>query len=139
MYKSPIDIIEKQMRMEFDDGIWKTVQDYAVSVDKEELIKALRYDRDQYDKGYAEGYKDGLNACPWISVESDHKPRHLEDCFIAYVFDKNGMTFFGEARYYAFGGNGLVDRPHFSNEGVDGMRVTHWMSVPKLKKREESK
>ena len=55
MYKSPIDIIEKQMRMEFDDGIWKTVQDYAVSVDKEELIKALRYDRDQYEKGYADG------------------------------------------------------------------------------------
>lgn len=61
MYKSPIDIIEKQMRMEFDDGIWKAVQDYAVSVDKEELIKALRYDRDQYEKGYADGKRDAFD------------------------------------------------------------------------------
>ena len=61
MYKSPIEIIEKQMRMEFDDCIWKAVQDYAVSVDKEELLKALRYDRDQYEKGYADGKRDAFD------------------------------------------------------------------------------
>ena len=59
MYKSPIEIVEKQMRMEFDDCIWKTIQDYAVSVDKDELLKALHYDRDQYDKGYQDGYRAG--------------------------------------------------------------------------------
>lgn len=135
MYKSPIEIFKEEMQYYFDNNIVEAVQRYDIQVDKDELLKALRYDRDQYEKGYA----DGLNACPWISVENDHKPRHLEDCFIAYVFGENGMTFFGEARYYAFGGNGFVDRPHFRNEGVDGMRVTHWMSVPKLEKREENK
>lgn len=29
-------------------------------VDKEELIKALEYDRDQYSKGYDDGYEDAI-------------------------------------------------------------------------------
>lgn len=74
MYKSPIEIIEKQMHMEFDDCIWKAVQDYAVSVDKEELIKALRYDRDQYEKGYADGKRDAID-----------KLVRCEDCKYSYV------------------------------------------------------
>ena len=138
MYKSPIEVFQTGIEYQLENEIMSMVQKYGITVDKDELLRALRYDRNQYDKGYTEGYEDGLNACPWISVENDRKPRHLEDCFITYVFGENGMTFFGEARYYAFGGNGLIDRPHFSNEGVDGMRVTHWMSVPKLEKREDA-
>jgi hypothetical protein len=42
------------------------------------------------------------------------------------------MRFYGEAMFHPEGGNGFVDRPHFSNEGVDGMYVTHWMKIPKL-------
>ena len=51
-YKSPIEIITGQMRTEFDDGIYKAVQDYGVNVDKDELIRALQYDRWQFDAGY---------------------------------------------------------------------------------------
>lgn len=32
----------------------------AINVDKEELIKALKYDRNQYIKGYEDGRKDVL-------------------------------------------------------------------------------
>ena len=34
----------------------------GVNVDKEELEKALRYDRHQYSKGYKDGYEDGMTA-----------------------------------------------------------------------------
>lgn len=62
MYQSPIEIISKQMRTEFEDNVYKAILDYGVAVDKDELIKALRYDRDQYDKGYSDGYADGKIA-----------------------------------------------------------------------------
>ena len=51
MYNSLIETIWGQMRMSFDNDIYKAVQDVGINVNKEELLKALRYDRNQYDKG----------------------------------------------------------------------------------------
>ena len=69
----------------------------------------------------------------WISGEDKTtKPRDRKKYLIAYVFGDSDMHFFGEAYYHAHEGNGIVDRPHFTNEGVDGMRVTHWSEIPKL-------
>lgn len=63
MYKSPIqlvtDDINYAMRAKIDETIYQAVLRYDVSVDKDELIKALAYDRDQYDKGYSDGYIKG--------------------------------------------------------------------------------
>ena len=53
-YESPIEMIMGQMRTEVDGEIFKAVQDIGVNVDREELLKALRYDRGQYEKGYAD-------------------------------------------------------------------------------------
>ena len=72
------------------------------------------------------------NAPKWIPIESNEKPQHLKNYFIAYVFGDSDMRFCGEAKYYAYGGNGIVDGAHFSNEGIDDLRVTHWMPIPKL-------
>ena len=70
----------------------------------------------------------------WISIKEDRKPRHLQECLVAYVFseDDSDHHWYGVERWNAFEGNGLVDRPHFRNEGLAGMRVTHWMEIPKL-------
>lgn len=78
-----------------------------------------------YEKGYRK-------QSDWISVADSRKPRNLQQCFIAYVYADSNMIFYGEARYHAFEGNGLVDRPHFSNEGVDGMTVKYWMPIPRF-------
>ena len=51
-YQSPIELIQSEMKMRVEDGIVKVVQDAGVNVDKDELLKALAYDRDQYNKGY---------------------------------------------------------------------------------------
>lgn len=69
----------------------------------------------------------------WISVEVE-TPKRLKRYFIAYKFEGSYMRFYGEAMFHPREGNGLLDRPHFSNEGVDGMYVTHWMEIPKLPK-----
>lgn len=70
-YESPIcveaekvvrDIIEKQ-----DSYIVQETQRITgVNVDKDELIKALQYDRGQYEKGYMDGEIDTLKRNTWI-------------------------------------------------------------------------
>lgn len=55
MYKSPIEIITDQIRLEQEAGIMRTVQNVGFNVDKWELQRALQYDRGQYDKGFHDG------------------------------------------------------------------------------------
>ena len=55
MYKSPIDIIYGQMETQTEGTILKAIQRVGVDVDKDELVKALKYDRDQYRKGFEDG------------------------------------------------------------------------------------
>lgn len=59
-YESPIsvwwsDTKIEQLRDEYDNVIVKAVKNCYPQVDKDELIKALRYDREQYEKGYRDG------------------------------------------------------------------------------------
>ena len=64
MYEAPVEIIRRQVAKEFDDAVENEIQKsllaVKVNVNKEELIKALKYDRGQYDKGYADGYSVGV-------------------------------------------------------------------------------
>lgn len=53
-YQSPIELIQTQMEGQLIDTIYEAVMNVGVNVDKEELLKALAYDRDQYQKGYAD-------------------------------------------------------------------------------------
>lgn len=62
MYKSPIEKIygemQTQMTQEDEKLTMKAIRNVGVNVDKEALIKALEYDRNQYTKGYEDGKKD---------------------------------------------------------------------------------
>lgn len=57
MYEDIITIVKKQMEAVVENEVLKAVHGVGVNVDKEELIKALQYDRDQYNKGYKDGAK----------------------------------------------------------------------------------
>ena len=79
MYESPITLLEgiiKQITEQRENGIYMQIVDqFGVEVDKEELIRALQYDRDQYNKGYRDGKaaaEDELVRC------KDCK--HWEEC-----------------------------------------------------------
>lgn len=38
-----------------ENAIYKAVMKVNISVDREEMVKALKYDRQQYEKGYVDG------------------------------------------------------------------------------------
>ena len=58
MYETPIKLMQRQLEIREENGILNAIKEVGVVVDKEELIKALQYDRGQYDKGYSDGIKE---------------------------------------------------------------------------------
>ena len=64
MYESPINMEYEDpvyaVQMELESNVLLAVQKVHISVDRDELIRALQYDRQQYDKGYADGFAAGL-------------------------------------------------------------------------------
>lgn len=53
-YESPIHMIYSELNQQVEEHIYKCVLNVGIDVNKEELIKALKYDRNQYDKGYSD-------------------------------------------------------------------------------------
>ena len=60
MYESPIKIITGQIKTNYEDAIYRAVQNVGINVDKEELLKALQYDRGQYEEGFRDGERHTL-------------------------------------------------------------------------------
>ena len=62
MYESPINMIIQKLCTKLESDCIKSVQSYGFDVDKEELAKALYYDRNQYEKGHKDGYNEGIDG-----------------------------------------------------------------------------
>lgn len=74
MYESPINVYEQisniisDINNQKDNLVYEAVAKVGVDVDKNELIKALQYDRDQYSKGYYDGKAEGVREfAEWIA------------------------------------------------------------------------
>lgn len=59
-YIPPIKIYQTEMETTLESNVMSIAQSMGVDVNKEELLKALAYDRDQYAKGYEAGYKRAI-------------------------------------------------------------------------------
>ena len=81
MYKSPIDVICSDIQMKLEDKVFKAVQHVGINVDKDELIQALSYDRQQYTIGYADGYADAQAEQRWIPVK-ERVPENACQCIV---------------------------------------------------------
>lgn len=57
-WKSPNELIQLDLETKMTECVVETIQRMGINVDKDELIKALQYDRHQYVKGYADGIND---------------------------------------------------------------------------------
>lgn len=81
MYEPPIEVIYGEISYAFEGEILKAVQKAGINVDKDELIKALKYDRDQYSKGHLDGMIQRemqiirCKDCEWWDSESKEKYR----------------------------------------------------------------
>ena len=121
MYESPIKINEDQLHnqiiTDMENETMKMLMCYQIHVDKEELLKALKYDREQYEKGY----QDGLNADKWIPC-SERLPEEYKfvlctekgtrELYIGWVMDVEDV------------GNRWFDSEGFS------MDVVAWQPLP---------
>ena len=90
MYESPIQRIisdiQTQMQKDEEKQLMATItQKIDYEVDRDELIKALQYDRKQYDKGYIDGKRDAQKHGHWIKIS----PANIYECSVC---NKDVMT-----------------------------------------------
>jgi Pyruvate/2-oxoacid:ferredoxin oxidoreductase delta subunit len=110
MYESPLTLLEgitNQIMEQRENGIYMQVVDqFGVEVDKEELIRALQYDRDQYNKGYRDGKaaaedelvrcKDCKMYCPLVIAKPYESQRH---CTLSRILtDADDFCSYGERK-----------------------------------------
>lgn len=81
-YKSPIQTIVGQIEMTMEGETLKACQRVGVNVDKDELVKALNYDRQQYERGFRAGYETGLKTS---QKEVDKFIGYLDDDMIQRI------------------------------------------------------
>ena len=97
MYESPINIIFQNIEWQIDKQAEQTEQTIldairkcAVDVNKDELIKALNYDRNQYNKGYVDGVRDVLNKIRnEIDQLSSYVAKFTDSSFAIHIDKEN--------------------------------------------------
>lgn len=84
-YESPIQVFIQNVNCDIDEtisnGIVNVIANYGIHVEQEELIKALKYDREQYQKGFADGLNGAVKHGHWL--ETDAYPHHVY-CSVCY-------------------------------------------------------
>lgn len=78
LYESPIHLTITPPQIDpgvLEDTFLTITQQYQIEVDKDELVKALQYDRDQYNKGFKDGKQFILNRLKEVlageTIEND--------------------------------------------------------------------
>lgn len=137
MYQSPIEVIYSQVRTQIveeeERQILKAVHEVGVDVDREELIKALKYDRHQYKKGFEDGKKS-----VWVDV-NERLPEKNGSYLV--MISEFGLTRFPMVADFA---NNIriwtldegENRPGFHIGDNEIKTVVAWMEIPPY--REES-
>lgn len=80
MYESPVEIMYGAMKSEIEGAVYKAIQDVGIKVDKEELLRALMYDRQQYETGFKDGMKNAL-----LKIAADANAKEVEICLLHHM------------------------------------------------------
>lgn len=95
MYNSPVELIVSDLQRSImecrEQQIIRAIESIDVKVDKDELIKALKYDRQQYTKGYNDGVEefaknlmDHLKQQPHWCIHRQDIVTHHESVGLSY-------------------------------------------------------
>lgn len=135
--KPLIEIIAGQMRSQVEGGIYKAVQEYGISVDKERLLQALKDAKEFWHEGYKDGYRAAVWERPrWISVE-ERLPEASGE-FLVFKHYRDGYNTIGTLSFCkAYTSLDLPVRGDYwirydSEYGDINMTdvVTHWLPLP---------
>lgn len=127
-YQSPITLRMSTERVLHDSdeaketGIVSVVQQMGVDIDKEELFKALRYDRKQYDIGYRDGLFAGTLST-WNNM-IEKVPKHGEKVLVGPI-DEDREVYLGVCDVQ----NGLFHL-QFTERTLSFAQVLEWASIP---------
>lgn len=145
-YNSPITIFEDPMETTIqkvarsieaqeEEYIYKAVCRIGIDVDKDELRRALRYDRDQYEQGHFDGFFEGMQAAApsWIPTR-ERLPKSAGFYLATVMLDDLDANGYKLRRAY-----GSVDSLYFTTAhtwaGWDFEDVTAWMPLPEPYKK----
>ncbi len=121
MYESPITMmvseIEHKIREQQEQQVMEAVQNVGVDVDKDELLRALQYDRDQYEKGFLDGMAAMCDK--WVPVEV-RLPEENEMVLVT-AKTKKGVSSVNRA---------YMDERGFWHGSGSMANVTAWMELP---------
>jgi hypothetical protein len=118
-------MIAGEIQTKIENDTLSMVQNYGFNVDKDELAKALEYDRNQYEKGYKDGSR---NMLKWI-LTSEKLPDLFE---VVLVTDETGKVFEYERRPLDEEGN-VCEKWTFL-----GRNIIAWMPLPEPYKEAEN-
>lgn len=100
MYKSPIEIIYDDIKYKQEDEIYKAIESYNIHVDKDELLKALSYDRMQYEVGYRSGVIEFAEYLKKHSCSYDLDNYHSFDAIDIEDLDDLAEEFLDKKEYF---------------------------------------
>ncbi len=126
MYESPIHVYIHRTMQDLNEAMWeeawKETWRLNIRIDRDELIKALKYDRDQYEKGYDDGYKEAVR---WISAKKRRPSCDGNYLVVTKYFGENfprvALYDFARNRWRVFHGSCAENVTEY---------VTHWMELP---------
>lgn len=80
LFTTPIEMISNECESQSEKFVCEAIQKIGINIDKDELIKALRYDRQQYEAGYAAGKASVLQHGHWESSGFPEYPYRCSHC-----------------------------------------------------------
>ena len=123
MYDEIITIHQQELQTQQDNElILQCSRAVGFEINKDELITAISYDRDQYNKGY----KDGLNSYEKWKPICDELPTVGEKVMAFVDFGTHKMQLIAKYVWECYPEHRYVWREAYSGEQLFEGVVTHW-------------
>lgn len=92
-YESPVSLALTEWKTQVENFIFCSVQKVGINIDKKELLKALSYDRNQYEKGFHNGRLAERTEGVWI-IDEDEGLCKCSYCESEYNEDGQNIPFY---------------------------------------------